>query len=74
MTIYAKKLNGKQRAWLERYEQETTFEPLHQEDLDSGAMTFDEVARANLAWFNDWSEEVFSRISSDSPCTYFGNG
>jgi len=67
MTIYAKKVNGKQKAWLKKYEDETTFEPLHQEELDSSVMTFDEVVRANLDWFEDWAREAFSRASSDIP-------
>ncbi len=71
MTIYAKKVNGKQRAWLKRYEDETTFEPLYQEEIDAGTMTFDEVVRANLDWFEDWSREAFSRVSSDIPYTNF---
>ncbi len=70
MAIFARKVNGKQRAWLKKYEDETTFEPLYQEELDAGTMIFDEVVRANLDWFEDWSSEVFSRVSSDVPCTY----
>ncbi len=69
MTIYARKINGKQKAWLKRYEGETTFEPLYQEEIDSGAMTFDEVARANLDWFENWSKDVFTRVSSNVPYT-----
>lgn len=69
MAIYAKKINGKQRAWLKKYEDETTFEPLYQEELDSGEMTFDEVAKENLKWFEDWAGDVFTRVSSGVPYT-----
>ncbi len=69
MAIYAKKINGKQRAWLKMYEDETTFEPLYQEKIDSGEMTFDEVVKENLNWFEDWSSEAFSRVSSNVPYT-----
>ncbi len=69
MAIFAKKVNGKQRAWLKKYEDETTFEPLYQEEIDAGEMAFDEVVRANLDWFEDWSREAFSLVSSDIPYT-----
>ncbi len=67
MAIYAKKINGKQRAWLKKYEAETGFEPFYQEEIDSGDKTFDEVARENLDWFEDWSGDVHSRVSSNVP-------
>ena len=38
MAIFARKVNGKQRAWLKKYEDETGFEPLYQEELDAGTM------------------------------------
>ncbi len=67
MTIYAKRINGKQRSWLKKYEDETTFEPLYQEELDSGAMMFDEVARYNIDWFEEGSRDVHSRVSNNVP-------
>ncbi len=53
MTIFVKRINGKQRAWLKKYEDETGFELLYQKELDSGVMTFDEVARYNIDWFEE---------------------
>lgn len=47
MAVYAKKLTGKQRKALEDYEAITGFEPTHQEALDNGEMSFDEVWAAN---------------------------
>lgn len=67
MSIYAKKINGKQRAWLKSYEDDTGFEPMHQEDLDSGEMTFKEMARSNLRWFENWSQEVHEGLETKFP-------
>ena len=62
MAIYAKRLNGKQRAWCKKYERETTFEPLFQEDLDSGKISFEEFAKKNIRWFEDWASDTLLRI------------
>lgn len=62
MAVYAKKMNGKQKAWCKKYENETTFECIHQEDLDSGEMTFEEFARENIKWFENWSSDALLNI------------
>lgn len=64
MAVYVKKVNGKQRRWLLNYEKTTSFEPLYQEELDNGQMTFSEVARANIEWFEDWSKDALGIISN----------
>jgi len=69
MTIFAKKINGIQRAWLKKYEKETTFEPLYQEALDSGEMTFNQVADKNILWFEEWTGDVINRVSTGVPYT-----
>lgn len=69
MAVFVKNVNGKQRAWLILYEKSTTFEPMHQDELDSGAMTFNEVARANIEWFEQWSGDAFLEITRDVPLT-----
>ncbi len=63
MSVYAKKINGKQRKWLLDYETHTSFEPMYQEQLDDGSMIFSEVAKANIKWFEDWSSGVIGLIS-----------
>lgn len=65
--IYAKKLNGKQRAWMKLYEDETGIEPLYQEQLDSKEMTFVQVARENCRWYEDHTSDVLLRITDDIP-------
>ncbi len=67
MAIYAKRLNGKQREWANRYERLTTFEPMHQEDLDEGKMTFEQFADANIRWFEDWYTDASLGITRDVP-------
>lgn len=64
MAIFARKLNGKQRAWCKKYERNTTFEPMYQEDLDSGEINFDNFAKANIGWFEDWASEMLLSISN----------
>ncbi len=50
MAIYAKKLNGKQRVALKKYETLCGFEPMGQDDLDSGQIDFRELWRMNICW------------------------
>ncbi|NWD57228.1 hypothetical protein HX878_21090 [Pseudomonas veronii] len=56
-----------QRAWLEQYERTTTFEPIHQEELDNGEMTFAQVARANIDWFESWADDTHLAIQKNNP-------
>jgi len=65
--IYAKKVNGKQRAWLKKYEAETGFEPLYQEDIDSKEKTFAGVADLNCQWFEDWASDTYLSITANIP-------
>ena len=65
--IYAKRLNGKQRAWLKKYEDETGIEPLCQEDIDSGEKTFAEVASLNCLWYENHTSDAYLRITRDIP-------
>ena len=65
--IYAKRLNGKQRAWMKRYEDETGIEPLYQEQLDSKEMAFLEVAWENCRWYEEHSSDALLRITDHIP-------
>lgn len=58
MSVYAKKLNGKQRAVLLKYERICGFEPMWQEDLDAGNITFRELWHKNVRWLEDVLAEV----------------
>ena len=69
MSIYARHVNGKQRSWLARYEAATGFEPLGQEDLDRGVKSFNQVARENIRWFEEWSNEAMGAMSTQVPWT-----
>lgn len=60
--IYCKNITQAQREWLENYEHTTSFEPMYQEDIDSGEKTFYEAARDNVGWFESWSGEALRRI------------
>jgi hypothetical protein len=55
-----------QRAWCERYEHHTTFEPL-MDDFLEGNETFVEAAKGSLSWFRDWFEEAERAAGRDIP-------
>jgi len=67
MAIYAKKITDSQRAWLEQYESQTGVEPMHQDELDSGGMTWGDVVQANVDWFEAWSMDTLLRIQKNNP-------
>lgn len=67
MAIYATKVSPAEREWLEHYEKYTGVEPMFQNEIDSGAMTFHEVAQENIRWFEDWSGVVQRVISRNVP-------
>ena len=67
MPIYAKRLNGKQRAALNQYERLTGVEPMGQEDLDSGAISFADLWRMNVKWIEDVAAGV-QNINTDGAC------
>jgi hypothetical protein len=69
MPIFAKKINAAQRKWLQRYEEMTGFEPMHQDELDSGAMMFREVARRNVDWYEDHTSDMHLAIQRPIPGT-----
>ncbi|MDZ5605269.1 hypothetical protein SJI00_21070 [Pseudomonas sp. RP23018S] len=70
MAITSTTATAAQRAWLQQYENTTGFEPLHQEELDSGEMTFAAVARANIDWFEAWSNDAHLTIQKDNPAAF----
>jgi hypothetical protein len=61
-----RRLSKAQREWCERYERETTFEPLMCDYL-AGNQSFVEAARFSLRWFEDWANDAFLRASEDIP-------
>lgn len=67
MAIYAKNITAAQRVWLEQYEKETGVEPMHQEDLDSGQMQWNDAVQANVDWFESWSMDTLLRIQKNNP-------
>ena len=65
--IFAKNVTKAQREWLNRYLNETTFEPMWQGELTDGTMTFEQVAKANLDWFETWMHDAYNAVSRDIP-------
>lgn len=67
MAIISTKATDAQRAWLKQYEDQTGFEPQYQEEFDSGEMNFAAVARANIDWFEAWSNDAHLAIQRNNP-------
>ncbi len=59
--IYAKNITAEQRKWLQNYMNVTTFEPLFQDELSDGTMTFEQVRKKNLGWFEMWSKDAYQQ-------------
>ena len=60
-------LSTEELDWLKNYEAETGFEPLHLEDFIEGEITFRELARRNITWWEDHAAGVLRNISDDIP-------
>ncbi len=61
-----KKYTAEQIAWCQKYERETSFEPL-MDDFDGGKSSFLEAANLSVRWFEDWSTDAHIRISKNIP-------
>lgn len=67
MAVTSTKATDAQRAWLKQYEDKSGFEPLHQDELDSGEMSFAQVMQANVDWFESWSMDTMRAIQKNTP-------
>lgn len=54
--------NAAQKAWCQRYECETTFEPLMC-GYEAGEITFVQAAKESIRWFEGWSNDAHLRAS-----------
>ena len=54
----AKRFTKKQREFFKAYEAATTFDAMYMEDVLAGNMTFEEAARRNCDWFEDWASDA----------------
>lgn len=57
MDLKNKKYTKKQIEWCENYHNATTFEPMMSE-YESGSETFQQAAKRNVRWFEDWSKDA----------------
>lgn len=65
MTVYAKTLSRKWTEAFKRYESLSGFEPMFQEDIDSGEMTPGEAWHSNVVWLRDMLAEVINISTPD---------
>lgn len=56
-----RRFTKKQREWLEHYQATTGFDALGADDPE---LTFEEIARKSIQWFEDWSSESLDQISA----------
>lgn len=59
------KYTDAQKKWCQFYERETGFEPHAMADYEAGHLTFVQAAKDSIGWFENWSNEVFHRITKD---------
>ena len=60
MTVYAEKATKEQREAMQKYEEISGFECIHQDELDSGELTFEEVWNKNIRWLEDMVADVIN--------------
>ena len=63
MSIYAKNLTAQQLEAMERYEQITGFEPIGQDDFNSGDLSFDDMWRMNIVFI----ENLYADVTNLNP-------
>lgn len=66
MAIYSKTLSPEWREAFDHYERVSGFEPMHQDEIDSGDMTVEEAWQANIQWFESVHSEVMNISTPDS--------
>ena len=62
MTVYNRPTTQKQKKIMRDYESITGFEFLHQDEIDSGDMTFNEAWKSNRQWYQDYCEETIGAM------------
>ncbi len=62
-------LTRPQVLWLKQYEDVTGFEPMHLDELRDGSMTFNEVAKSNINWYEAHMHDAYHAISTHVPYT-----
>jgi len=67
MAIHAKKISAAEREWLQRYEATTGFEPMFQDEIDDGSLSFFEAAKQNIQWFEDHCDDAQRVITRNIP-------
>lgn len=56
--VYSRRASKRQRAWLQNFYDQTGFDALYQEDYDARRVTFDQLVRDNVRWFEDHAIDV----------------
>lgn len=57
------KYTDEQKEWCLLYERETGFDPHAMADYEAGHLTFVQAAKDSVDWFENWSNDVFHRIT-----------
>jgi len=67
VTVYAKRMNWKQRRCAAEFERLTGFEFMCQESIDSGEMSFQDAWEKNVSWLEGICAEV-QNIDTEGAC------
>lgn len=60
------KYTDEQKEWCRRYERETGFDPHAMADYEQGNLTFVQAAKDSIAWFENWMNDAYLRITKGS--------
>jgi len=60
MSVFAKKINQQQRKFMIQFESVSGFEFMHQDEIDTGEMTFKDAYHSNIHWFDSVYCEVLN--------------
>ena len=62
MSVSSKTATTEQTHYIKLFEDITGFEFMHQDDMDSGEMTFNEAWAANVRWYKDHTHEILRAV------------
>lgn len=57
-------LTAEEQKWIGDYEAETGFEAMHLDEVIKGEMPFNEMADANVLWFENWMNDAYLHVSN----------
>lgn len=60
--VYSKRASMMQRAWLQKFYDQTGFDALYQDEYDRKLLSFQELVRKNCDWLESHNLEVLHNV------------